>query len=891
MKHARVRQLSYYLIWLLLSAAAFGQVATGNPNAQECGKLGLDVLQERVDSSGTTHQVVCWNRATGQLTLPTSPIGSTTSSNNWTASNSFVAGLDVASSYVGIKSLQNDGTTGTALNNLVCRTAAGAAIKCSAGTTTGVIGVCVANCGTGASPNPTIAVLGTVNLQLDGAGTTNHFVTPSAGTAGNGTDNASFPTNNIEVLGTIGNSANCVANLCPVTINIPGDVAGSNAGGALPTMNSGTQGKALSNNASVAAWSGLPLDATQFAGADACAKIAAACTQAGSTENVAANFTSSQACSVANTNAMLSSCSGGNLTLGPFTLYVPLSPTNAATSTTPPTASIIVPNKYSLYGSGRGDAGTIGTTIAACTGLNTPVSGCTAPATRHFAITSTSVTNVGGRTYLNITSSGMNLVAGEPVRIEGSATKSNNGAWRVCSTSNSNSTITDANCPANPTATTVSVVGVSGVTAATASGGTGYPASQFVTGTGGGCTTEPTATVTSSAGVLNGITIINPGAACTTAPTMTPATGTGGTVTLTIQAACAASCGNLHGELPLVELAPIGNNTFGEAVQNMGIDCSGVVDCIPLRSLTGNEQSRFRDLNLRGSPERQLDIHSFNAQNMGAIDGVSMNTGGSVTCTVGTEGFFIGDGGPHGIKDFTTDESGCGATVLNWGGRFSANSAAAYIFGGHGEDTQFSVMFGQDVPTWGIMAMAMGGAPSGTCGATNCLPTDGAYQNQQSAALKVSNNYPGGTPTTSDYCFINTKKNTGSILTVSDDVQGVYITDNVTMFHCVDKSGAFYSLISSSPNQQNHFPGGIGTGRTANTDLAGSLALTGGTASYTFQNGPNNSVYNTAPLCWCNNTNQASVTACSASATTSTLTVKSGAGTDTVTYACFSKNF
>lgn len=67
-----------------------------------------------------------------------------------------------------------------------------------------------------------------------------------------------------------------------------------------------------------------------------------------------------------------------------------------------------------------------------------------------------------------------------------------------------------------------------------------------------------------------------------------------------------------------------------------------------------------------------------------------------------------------------------------------------------------------------------------------------------------------------------------------------------------------------------------------NPDTWNVKTLSGGTGTVTFS-----PAWTSAPVCWCNNPNQSgSPIACSASATNTTLTLKSGAGTDTVNYLC-----
>jgi len=98
-----------------------------------------------------------------------------------------------------------------------------------------------------------------------------------------------------------------------------------------------------------------------------------------------------------------------------------------------------------------------------------------------------------------------------------------------------------------------------------------------------------------------------------------------------------------------------------------------------------------------------------------------------------------------------------------------------------------------------------------------------------------------------------------------------------------------FFLSDSSVDAKTHPPFGLVSGHIAhdilnpqNLDNWGTLALTGGRGTYTF-----NRAWAVAPLCVCNNPNQTgSAIACSASATTAVLTVKSGSGTDTVNYSC-----
>jgi hypothetical protein len=130
------------------------------------------------------------------------------------------------------RTIANDNSTGTVLNQLTCLTATGKAVNCptTAGALSQIVGVCSAGCGT--SGTGTVTILGQASVQLDGAGTTADFVTGSTVTPGYGHDSgATFPTGT-EVLGQITDATQCVANLCPVYFLSPNTAGG---GGGLPS--------------------------------------------------------------------------------------------------------------------------------------------------------------------------------------------------------------------------------------------------------------------------------------------------------------------------------------------------------------------------------------------------------------------------------------------------------------------------------------------------------------------------------------------------------------------------------------------------------------------------------------------------------------------------------
>lgn len=98
--------------------------------------------------------------------------------------------------------IANASSTGTSLNHFVKLTGAPSTAVVAATTdTSGIIGVCIANCGT--SGNAVIQTSGLVSVAFDGATTAGHYVQNSGTTGGDGTDAGStYPSSN-EVLGRV----------------------------------------------------------------------------------------------------------------------------------------------------------------------------------------------------------------------------------------------------------------------------------------------------------------------------------------------------------------------------------------------------------------------------------------------------------------------------------------------------------------------------------------------------------------------------------------------------------------------------------------------------------------------------------------------------------------
>jgi hypothetical protein len=437
---------------------------------------------------------------------------------------------------------------------------------------------------------------------------------------------------------------------------------------------------------------------------------------------------------------------------------------------------------------------------------NLPVTGCTAPATREYPLTSTTLVYSGSpdyRAYLKLVFPNTgNMVWGkEPVRIEGSNNLDNDGSWTVCQLTQVVSGSSDPDCPANPSITagveTAYVAVPSGLVSATISTGT----VGAITVSGGSPLVAPI--LNGTAGSPNKIFIKNGGQY---PATFTPTCSTSGTSTCTaaLMTSCSASwCGVLHAEIPILDDGP-GSilYAYGQETDHLSIDCMSNPDCVAYRSLYANENSEAHNMTLTGSPERQVDFHTFLAQNAGGFDDVRL-TAGAATCTVGTEGAFFGDSGPHGVKDMTIDMSACSPVVINAGMRVETDLVPFYVMGGHTENALWAALLGQGAPGASFQADSWEGAP-----VANLATTDGAYQNFAQAAIKVSTNYQlmsNGAPTTTDYVFINTRRNNTSGMTIADDLVGQYITDASTSLHAYDggpgETGSFLGLCNNCISQ------------------------------------------------------------------------------------------
>jgi hypothetical protein len=292
-----------------------------------------------------------------------------------------------------------------------------------------------------------------------------------------------------------------------------GSNSGLVAGG---TLSSGTQGLSYVNNngSSGNQTGGIPVAASAFSGADVCAQAVAA-SAANTNAQIMLDFTGNKVCSAANAHALFTSATGGKFigNSGLF-LYVPLAESAAGNTATagaalPPTGVMVKPTLVSLEGGGSGALATANTfNISVCT---------------------------------------VDFVGKEPIRIEGSSVLGNNGSWTVCQRDQTGtgavSGRADPSCPADPTSTVVYVAVPSGIIAATTSA-----AGTITIGKGSGGTPKIAATATATSGTT--IFIQNPGQGYSPTPTCT---NSGGTCTVTLETACASSCGNIHGEIPVID--------------------------------------------------------------------------------------------------------------------------------------------------------------------------------------------------------------------------------------------------------------------------------------------------------------------------------------------------
>lgn len=157
-------------------------------------------------------------------------------------------------------------------------------------------------------------------------------------------------------------------------------------------------------------------------------------------------FKGDQVCSVANLNALnaaLQATTGATtIQLGcPLNWYIPLQTSQAATVGSPAVGSLNVTPYDEIYGCNAASVADNQTThIIACP--PTGITGCTAPQTAEWPITSTVASSSGAtindRAYIQVNASGggMNIVGGQPFTIDGGMNGQIAGSYTACQVSN-----------------------------------------------------------------------------------------------------------------------------------------------------------------------------------------------------------------------------------------------------------------------------------------------------------------------------------------------------------------------------------------------------------------------------------------------------------------------
>ena len=192
-----------------------------------------------------------------------------------------------------------------------------------------------------------------------------------------------------------------------------------------------------------------------------------------------------------------------------------------------------------------------------------------------------------------------------------------------------------------------------------------------------------------------------------------------------------------------------------------------------------------------------------------------------------------------------------GGSIAFSGITSATNTAAAMLVG---SGASLGATGGGTITATGLAGGALGSLPYQTgAGATGYVPS----------------------PTTSGHTFVPAWQPSGGLIALSALDLATYFASPPPVGSITPNTGAFTQLQVTGAG----IP--LATGTSSNTDLAGTLALSGGTATYTFT-----ATYLTAPLCIA--TDSTATNAVQASATTTVLTL-TGTGTDHVTYHCIGR--
>lgn len=490
-------------------------------------------------------------------------------------------------------------------------------------------------------------------------------------------------------------------------------------------------------------------------------------------------------CTTTTAQAMMSNCKSGRLEINtPIMLFLDI---------TYGTPAITIPTKCSgIRGMGRSDAvgaGTDGVTFAPCTssgngtnastGANVAVSGCTAPAGTARAWAITSITQSGIYMTLNGTFSGTAPSGGEWVQLP----------------------CVGVSCP--------------GTNANTADSG------MFRV-----CQHDNTAGA-QHASVQN-----DPAAACVNpSPTSIVVVNAAGT-------ACASNCGTLYAGTPMIAYGQGGGSgfSFGQRVEDVSIDCGGLMGIIGIQNLWGEEGSGWGHLKISNCPFLGEDVHTTFSQNMGWIGPDEIYAGAGTNCNLGTTAVALGDSGIRGIIGLTatatvnpacTALAPCSVGTTCTGGNFGTLEPKVAFFidntklkvqgKAHCEGFNVCWEIGQNSPATGIELDQASGAPIVWPGTTG---------------IDISNNFGSTALTTftSDVNFMSAEKNTGETNNFVNNISGDTSTETITGSYPWDQNGGSQANFGTSKQFTNRSGHNIEF-----TTVNGAIANTAATAdaSYT----------------------------------------------------------
>jgi len=343
----------------------------------------------------------------------------------------------------------------------------------------------------------------------------------------------------------------------------------------------------------------------------------------------------------------------------------------------------------------------------------------------------------------------------------------------------------------------------------------------------------------------NGTYKIQNGSPDTTVKVTVPSTTPGCT-------AAFGGCGTLYLGTPILGFGPPGIvaygtaanacgsgtqlcSSFGEHIKNLGFNCQGADStvgsttipgldgCIGWQNLYAEEESGPENTIVNNYSFVGIDIHSFAAQNFGPVLNAEVYTGtGNTHCDFGTTGAYIGDAQMRGLDGWTINQS---SEAPNPSIQECPNTPIAAVLldapntevrNGHCERTTNCVVIGANNKPSGT---ASGQRVSGLSGGDVCIGTAPCN------VVQISSNSPvNGKPVVER---IQKNSYTNALL---DNLNNVTLTEG------------FMALYSYAGIRA----GAIASGVSTNTDIAGRLALVGGTATQALAGS-----YASPPNCGC----------------------------------------